>query len=136
MPIARSTHCCPKGRSPDRAARRFGRVPRFSLAKLMLLFTIFCATGAALSYLGQGLRSPQATNMRFVLFCLIAPPVLLLVASQLVSLLTAWKRRSHARSDAASPNAPADSDHPVSGRATGRFGAVRKSPPDRTDKFR
>jgi hypothetical protein len=111
-------------------------VPRFSLAKLMLLLTIFCATGAALSYLGQGLRSPQATNMRFVLFCLIAPPVLLLVASLLVSLLTAWKRRSHLRSDTAPRNAPADSDRPVSGRATGRFGAVRKSPPGRPDKFR
>ena len=73
-------------------------MPRFSLAKLMLLFTIFCASGAALSYLGQGLRSPQTTDMRFVLFSLIAPSVLLVVVSLLVSLLVAWKRRSSGRS--------------------------------------
>lgn len=135
MPTSYSTRRSP--RPPlFRVVRRFGRVPRFSLAKLMLLFTIFCAAGAALSYLGQGLRSPQATNMRFVLFSLVAPPMLWLVVSLLVTLVTAWKRRSQPRSDGPTVAAPDDPDRPAAGRATRRFGAVRKSPPGRPDKFR
>lgn len=135
MSIPHRTRCSP-GRLPFQVVPRFGRVPRFSLAKLMLLFTIFCAAGAALSYLGQGLRSPQATNMRFVLFCLVAPPMLWLVVSLLVTLVTAWNGRSQPRSDASPGAAQADSDRPAAGRATRRFGAVRKSPPGRLDNFR
>lgn len=126
----------PSHHTPRSFGRRFGRLPRFSLAKLMLLFTIFCASGAALSYLGQSLRSPQTTNMRFVLFSLLAPPLLLLVASLLVSLAAAWKRRSAPRSDATPGPAQTDSPRPAAGRATRRFGAVRKSPPGGPGKIR
>jgi hypothetical protein len=106
---------------------------RFSLAQLMLLFTIFCATGAALSYLGQGLRSPQTTNMRFVLFSLLAPSVLLLVASILVRLLAGWKRR-RTRPEQGEEPVPQAADPPAANRATRRFGVARRSAPGSDNK--
>jgi hypothetical protein len=109
-------------------------VARFTLAKLMLLLTIFCAAGAALSYLGQGLRSPQNTNMRFVLFSLIAPSVLLLVASVLVRLLAEWKRRRSAPHGQAEDTAPNMAERLPANRATGRFGVARRSAPGANDK--
>jgi cation transporter-like permease len=66
---------------------------RFSLAKLMMLVTILSVTGAALSYLAQTLRAPQDSNLRFVLFCVIAPPVLLVVTSLICLVLTRLRSR-------------------------------------------
>jgi hypothetical protein len=66
---------------------------RFSLAKLMMLVTILSVTGAALSYLAQTLRSKQTTDLRFVLFCVIAPPVMLVVTSLICMALTRLRTR-------------------------------------------
>ena len=66
---------------------------RFSLAKLMMLVTILSVTGAALSYLAQSLHSPQASDLRFVLFCVIAPPVMLVVTSLICLALTRLHNR-------------------------------------------
>ncbi len=66
---------------------------RFSLAKLMMMLTILSTTGAALSYLAQSLRSKQATDLRFVLFCVIAPPLMLVVTSVIFKVLTRLRTR-------------------------------------------
>ncbi|MHB0959239.1 MAG: hypothetical protein ACYC0X_23795 [Pirellulaceae bacterium] len=59
----------------------------------MMLLTILSTTGAALSYLAQSLRAQHTTDLRFVLFCVIAPPVLLIVTSWTFKVLTVLRGR-------------------------------------------
>jgi hypothetical protein len=79
-----------------RRSVRWGRLEtRFSLAKLMMLLTILSTTGAALSYLAQSLGSQQTTDLRFVLFCVISPPAMLVVTSLAYRILKStakWRR--------------------------------------------
>ena len=53
----------------------------------MLIVTVLCAMGAALSYLAQSLRGEVPSRLVFILFCLAGPTLLLILASWLRQLV-------------------------------------------------
>ncbi|MHB8970958.1 MAG: hypothetical protein ACYC4N_10955, partial [Pirellulaceae bacterium] len=58
-----------------------------------MLLTVLSVTGAALSYLVQPLGTPQTSNLRFVIFCVAAPPLMLVVTSLIFGVLTVLRTR-------------------------------------------
>ncbi len=65
---------------------------QFGLGKLMLALTVASAMLAPLAYLMRALRGQRSSQFTFILFCLAAPTLLLVLAS-LLYWLTGWLRR-------------------------------------------
>ncbi len=60
---------------------------QFSLAKMMLVFTVVAAAAAPLAYLTRALRGDRQSHFVFIIFCLAGPPLALIVVSLTYHLL-------------------------------------------------
>ena len=70
-----------------------GRPPwQFSLAKMLLVFTLVSAALAPLAYLMRALQGQRRSHLVFILLSLAAPSLLLVVASLLHYLLQRFPR--------------------------------------------
>ncbi len=70
----------PDGRPPRR------RVAQFSFAKMMLVLTVATTAAAPLAYLTRALHGDRKSHFVFIIFCLAAPALLLIVVSAIYQL--------------------------------------------------
>ncbi len=66
--------------------------PRYSLSGLLLVMLIFCIMGAAASYFVQSTRLGRGYQAAFIAVTLVAPLLLLVIVSNVASLLRKRRR--------------------------------------------